>query len=120
MRARRGRLPDLESAAGRRCPPPAAGETLRCNLQSVHNAIASEYLLIGTTDLDVRRPVIWNIGKIASGQPGALELVQEILVASTATPGAFPPVMIDVEVDGKRYQEMRRRERPGVPLSARA
>ena len=23
-------------------------------------------LLIGTTDLDVRRPVIWNIGKVAA------------------------------------------------------
>jgi hypothetical protein len=64
-------------------------------------------LLIGTTDLDARRPVIWNIGKIAaSGQPRALKLVQDILVASAAIPGAFPPVMIDVEVDGKPYQEM--------------
>lgn len=26
--------------------------------------------------------------------------------ASAAIPGAFPPVMIDVEVDGRRYQEM--------------
>ena len=39
------------------------------------DAIAAEYekgriLLIGTTDLDARRPVIWNIGKIAeSNQP---------------------------------------------------
>jgi hypothetical protein len=63
--------------------------------------------LIGTTNLDARRPIIWNIGKIAdSGQPGALELVQRILVASAAIPGAFPPMMINVDVDGKRYQEM--------------
>jgi patatin-like phospholipase len=80
--------------------------------QSVLDAIAVEHrkgriLLIGTTNLDARRPVIWNIGKIAaSGQPGALELVQKILVASAAIPGAFPPMMIDVEVDGQRYQEM--------------
>jgi Patatin-like phospholipase len=80
--------------------------------QSVLDAIAVEHrkgriLLIGTTNLDARRPVIWNIGKIAaSGQPGALELVQKILVASAAIPGAFPPMMIDVDVDGKRYQEM--------------
>src|SRR5262249_719491 len=80
--------------------------------QSVLDAAAAEYrkgriLVIGTTNLDARRPVIWNIGKIAtSGQPGALELVQKILVASAAIPGAFPPVMIDVEVDGKHYQEM--------------
>jgi hypothetical protein len=80
--------------------------------QSVFEAIAAEYrrgrfLLIGTTDLDARRPVIWDIGKIAnSNQPEALDLVREILVASAAIPGVFPPAMIDVEVDGKHYQEM--------------
>jgi predicted patatin/cPLA2 family phospholipase len=80
--------------------------------QAMLDAIAAEYkkgriLLIGTTDLDARRPVIWNITKIAaSGQPNALSLVQDLLVASAAIPGAFPPMMIDVEVDGKKYQEM--------------
>lgn len=64
-------------------------------------------LLVGTTNLDARRPVIWNITKIAaSGHPNALELVRRILVASTAIPAAFPPMMIDVEVDGEPYQEM--------------
>ena len=75
-------------------------------------AIAAEHakgrmLLIGTTNLDARRPVIWNIGKIAaSGSPEALELVHDILVASTSIPAAFPPPMIDVKVDGTPYQEM--------------
>jgi hypothetical protein len=74
--------------------------------------IAGEYnkgrlLLIGTTSLDQQRPIIWNIGAIAaSGQPGALELVRKIVLASAAVPGAFPPVMIDVEAGGRRYQEM--------------
>jgi predicted acylesterase/phospholipase RssA len=64
-------------------------------------------LLIGTTDLDQGRPVIWNFGKLAaSGAPGSLELMRDILIASASIPGAFPPVMINVEVDGKRYQEM--------------
>jgi predicted acylesterase/phospholipase RssA len=64
-------------------------------------------LLIGTTNIDARRPVIWNIGKIAaSGNPKALELVRKILVASSAVPAAFPPMMIDVYVNGKHYQEM--------------
>jgi predicted acylesterase/phospholipase RssA len=64
-------------------------------------------LVIGTTNLDARRPVIWNIGKIAaSGNPKALDLVRDILVASAAIPGAFPPMMIDVEVNGQAYQEM--------------
>lgn len=74
--------------------------------------IAREYqkgrlLFIGTTYLDARRPVIWNIGAIAaSGRPKALELIRKILLASSAIPAAFPPVMIDVEADGQRYQEM--------------
>jgi predicted patatin/cPLA2 family phospholipase len=74
--------------------------------------IAREYqkgrlLLVGTTNLDVQRPVIWNIGAIAaSGRPEALDLVRKILRASAAIPGAFPPVMIDIEADGQRYQEM--------------
>jgi hypothetical protein len=75
-------------------------------------AIAREYkkgrlLLIGTTDLDAQRPSIWNIGAIAaSGRPGALDLIRKILRASSAIPGVFQPVMIDVLLDGKPYQEL--------------
>lgn len=75
--------------------------------------IAFEYqekgrlLLIGTTDIDARQAVVWNIGAIAtSGHPKALELFRNILVASAAIPGVFPPTMIEVEVDGQAYQEM--------------
>jgi predicted acylesterase/phospholipase RssA len=80
--------------------------------EDVLKAIAREHakgriLLIGTTNLDARRPIIWNVGKIAeSGRPGALELVQDILIASAAVPGAFPPTMIDVMVNGQPHQEM--------------
>ncbi|HWS62473.1 MAG TPA: patatin-like phospholipase family protein [Steroidobacteraceae bacterium] len=75
-------------------------------------SIAREYakgrlLLIGTTNLDARQPVVWNMGEIASStDPRALELFRKVMLASTAIPGIFPPVMIDVEVDGRRYQEM--------------
>lgn len=80
--------------------------------QKMLDAIAAEYqkgrlLMIGTTDLDAQRPVIWNIGAIAaSGHPGALDLFRKILRASAAIPGAFQPVLIDVELDGKKYQEL--------------
>jgi len=80
--------------------------------QKLLDAIAAEYgkgrlLLIGTTNLDAQRPVIWNIGAIAaSGHPGALDLIRQILRASAAVPGAFQPVLIDVELDGKKYQEL--------------
>jgi hypothetical protein len=75
-------------------------------------AIAREYargrlLLIGTTNLDLQRPVIWNIGAIAaSGHPEALDLFRKILLASASIPGAFPPVLMDVEAGGRSYQEM--------------
>jgi predicted acylesterase/phospholipase RssA len=80
--------------------------------QVMLDAIAAEYakgrlLLIGTTNLDARRPVIWNIGKIAASRnPKALDLVRKLLVASAAIPGAFPPTMVDIDIDGAHYQEM--------------
>jgi hypothetical protein len=80
--------------------------------QKLVDGIAAEYrkgrlLLIGTTNLDAQRPVIWNIGAIAdSGHPGALDLIRQILRASAAVPGAFQPVLIDVELDGKKFQEL--------------
>ncbi len=76
------------------------------------DAIAAEHqkgriLLVGTTDLDARQGIIWNMTKIAASQdPKALELFRSIMIASAAIPGAFPPVLIDVEAGGQRYQEM--------------
>src|SRR3954452_1479778 len=75
-------------------------------------AIAKGYeegrlLLIGTTNLDARHRVIWNIGAIAaSNHPRALDTVHRILLAPSAIPGAFPPTMIEVTLDGAKYQEM--------------
>ena len=80
--------------------------------QQVMEAIAAEYkkgrrLWVGTTNLDAKRPVIWNIGLIASsGQPDALELIHKVILASASIPAAFPPVLIEVEADGKRYDEL--------------
>lgn len=51
--------------------------------------------------------MIWNMGWIAASQaPGALELFRKIMVASASIPGVVSPVQFDVEVDGRRYQEM--------------
>lgn len=75
-------------------------------------AIAEEHrkgrvLLIGTTNLDAQRPVIWNIGLIAaSGLPNAKDLIHDILLASASIPVAFPPVIIEVEANSERYDEM--------------
>ena len=80
--------------------------------QALLEVIAAEYakgrlLLVGTTDLDARRGIIWNLTRIAASRdPKALELFRTLMIASAAIPGAFPPTMIDVEVNGQSYQEM--------------
>jgi predicted acylesterase/phospholipase RssA len=75
-------------------------------------AIAAEHrrgrrLFVGTTNLDAQRFVIWNMGAIAaSGQPGAIDLFRRVLLASASIPVAFPPIYIEVEVDGMSFDEM--------------
>jgi predicted acylesterase/phospholipase RssA len=74
--------------------------------------VAAEYakgraLMIATVDMDARRAILWDMGKIATyGGPEALDLFVNVMIASASIPVGFPPVMIDVEADGKRYQEM--------------
>lgn len=64
-------------------------------------------LLVGTTHLDAARPVIWDITTIAaSGQPGSAQLIRDVVLASASIPGAFPPVLLEVEAGGRRYTEM--------------
>jgi hypothetical protein len=76
---------------------------------------AGRRLFIITTDLDAGRSMVWNMGAIAAhfaaqgtGQAGdaAIKLFRNILLASGSVPGAFPPVLIDVEANGKRFAEM--------------
>src|SRR5215813_978743 len=80
--------------------------------ESMIQRIAEEYskgrlLFILTTNLDQGRPVIWNIGAIAASRnPSARDLIVEVLLASTSIPAVFPPVMLDVPVDGVMHQEM--------------
>jgi predicted acylesterase/phospholipase RssA len=91
---------------------PLARKLEREVTQQMLDDIAAEYakgrlLLIGTSDLDAMEPVIWNMTAIAaSHDPHALTLFRRILLASASIPGAFPPVMIDVNAGGQRYQEM--------------
>lgn len=74
-------------------------------------AVAAEHakgrrLYVGTTELEARRQVVWDLGAIATrGTPHDLGLVRRILLASAAIPGFFPPVRISIAVDGKLYEE---------------
>lgn len=64
-------------------------------------------LIIGTTNMDMLRPISWNMGAIAnSDYPEKRDLMVNVILASASIPVAFPPVLIDVEADGKTYQEM--------------
>ena len=64
-------------------------------------------LYVGTTNIDTRKLVIWDMGAIASsGRPDAKELYRKVLLASASVPGFFPPVPIEVEVNGRTFTEM--------------
>ncbi|UPJ55128.1 patatin-like phospholipase family protein [Bradyrhizobium sp. 192] len=64
-------------------------------------------LLVVTTDLDTQRTAIWDMGKIAAvGTPEALKLFRDVMAASASIPLVFPPIMIDAEGEGRKFQEM--------------
>jgi predicted acylesterase/phospholipase RssA len=80
--------------------------------QDMLAAIAAENakgrrLLIVTTNLDTQRTVIWDMGRIAAiGSAPALELFRDVLAASASIPVVFPPMLINAEASGRRFQEM--------------
>lgn len=64
-------------------------------------------LYMGTVDLDTRRFVIWNMGRVAQyDNEQALKLFHQVMLASSSFPVAFPPVLFEVEFGGQRYDEM--------------
>ena len=64
-------------------------------------------LLIGTTNFDAQRAVIWSMGSIANSKhPDTYDLFRTIIVASAAIPVLFPPTFIEVEAEGEVYDEM--------------
>lgn len=76
------------------------------------DAIAAEHakgrrIYVATTNLDAEQPVVWDMGAIAgSKSPQRLQLFRRILVASASIPAVFPPVLLNVTIDGHRYDEM--------------
>lgn len=64
-------------------------------------------LLVVTTDLDTQRTAIWDMGKIAAvGTAEALKLFRDVMAASASIPLVFPPILIEAEGQGRRFQEM--------------
>jgi hypothetical protein len=64
-------------------------------------------LLVATTNLDTQDLVLWDLGAIAAtGGSSSIALFRNVLMASASVPGIFPPVMIEVESHGRRFEEM--------------
>ncbi len=64
-------------------------------------------LFVGTTDLDLQRSVIWDIGAIAIGHStDKVPKIRDVLLASSSVPLIFPPVYFTVVHEGKAYQQM--------------
>ncbi|MGE4063215.1 MAG: DUF1003 domain-containing protein [Rhodospirillaceae bacterium] len=80
--------------------------------EAIVSAVAHEHqkgrwLIVATTNLDTQDLVLWDMGAIAAtGGPSSLALFRRILLASSSVPGIFPPVLIDVEANGRRFSEM--------------
>jgi predicted acylesterase/phospholipase RssA len=80
------------------------------DIAAAHNS--GRRLFVVTTDIDAGRPMVWNMGAIAAHASdkalgdAALKLFRNVLLASSAIPGGFPPVLIDVDANGKKFQEM--------------
>lgn len=76
-----------------------------CEVAAAH--AQGRRLYIGTTNVDAGRLVIWDMGAIASrATPDSLALYRKIILASASPPGFFPPVHIDVTVNGQNYTEL--------------
>jgi hypothetical protein len=64
-------------------------------------------LYVGTTNLDTRRLVVWDLGAIACRPcPEGCELFRDVLLASSSVPGMMPPVRFDIQVDGRPATEL--------------
>jgi len=103
------KLGKIEAAASTK---PLAELLERLIDENMLQAIAAEHnkgrrLLVGTTQLDAQRQVIWNMGAIAASRhPDALKLFRQVLRASASIPVAFNPVYIKVKAAGQEYDEM--------------
>ncbi len=74
--------------------------------------LAGEYergrrLSVLTTQFDALRPMVWDLTAIAANRGAdAAPLIRQIILASAAVPGLFPPVAIEWTYQGKRFTEL--------------
>ncbi|MGF1694499.1 patatin-like phospholipase family protein [Vibrio lamellibrachiae] len=72
-----------------------------------HERSKGRILIIATTNLDNEKMALWDIGRIAQvGSLDAQVLIQDIVIASSSIPGAFPAKLIQLTSDGIHYDEL--------------
>ncbi len=90
---------------------PLANQIDRVLTEEVVREIAVEHakgrrLYVGTTEIESRRFVVWDIGEIACrGRPCDRDTIKRILLGSSAIPGVFPPSPIEIEAEGRIFVE---------------
>lgn len=90
---------------------PLADQIDRVLTDEIVREIAIEHskgrrLYVGTTEVESRRFVVWDIGAIASrGRPCDRDTIKRVLLGSSAIPGVFPPSEIEIEVGGRLLVE---------------
>ena len=79
---------------------------------AVIDAVAAEHrrgrrLFVGTVNLDAQRMVVWDMGALAAGDlPTRRQLFRRVLLASSAIPAIFPPVVIEATSGGRVIREL--------------
>ncbi|MEN7536761.1 patatin-like phospholipase family protein [Aurantiacibacter flavus] len=64
-------------------------------------------LYVGTVNLDRPGNAIWDMGAIAASQaPDRYDLFRRIMLASSSVPVAFPPVLIETQIEGRVISEL--------------
>ena len=80
--------------------------------ERILDAVAGEHrrgrrFLVGTTNLDSARLVVWDMGAIAaSDRPDRQQRFRDVLLASASVPMVVPPVYFPVEWQGRTYWQM--------------
>jgi len=80
--------------------------------EQILDAVADEHrrgrrFLVGTTNLDSARLVVWDMGAIATNdRPDRLQRFRDVLLASSSIPMVFPPVYFPIEWEEKTYWQM--------------
>jgi predicted acylesterase/phospholipase RssA len=64
---------------------------------------AGARLLVVTSNLDTGQAIVWNMGEIA--RDGLYDLFRNVMRASSALPGLFPPVTLRFERNGRTLEE---------------